>query len=569
MAKTLPAAVLGPMMAVMRALLAAFAVTVLAAPGAAAQVPDPPPVTGSWFVDFTVASVRTVGNEIGREGDLECGAERCGSSYRFSKGRAGEKAQLLVRFDGTACHSLPCEIPVTGMETVAYDGTTYRLTGGFFYESARDVAEMLPSDVDSLTFTVGGTDDAPTLSGELTGIFAFVGPTAEDGSHLDVTGYEVYTGPVTGRPVPGNPGFVGGRGPGTSGGGSGGLSGGAPGQAEGGTVVAPEARADDLAARAHTRPVLSTRVATPKQLPWAPSKVAVSAVLALVLVLLMPFPAALFNATLEEHYDEVRGWFRLRPRSDAVASGPAWPRFLLLTGGIAVVGAFLDPGLAFDSASAVLVAGLALAAVTVSLLSAAPGHLYARRRYAEGARLALYPLGLAIAAACVLVSRLTSFEPGYLYGVVAGFGIARELRTDEKGRLSLATSAAMLAVAGVAFGLRLPVHDAVLDGGGWPLVLLDTVLAAVFAAGVEANVLGLLPLRSLPGETVYRWSRVVWGAVFGVNVFVFLHALSAAAGTASSGASVTVAAALFGAFATVSVAFWAWFRFRSPDPVAA
>lgn len=171
-----------------------------------------------------------------------------------------------------------------------------------------------------------------------------------------------------------------------------------------------------------------------------------------------------------------------------------------------------------------------------------------------------------MAATCVLISRLTSFEPGYLYGVVAGIGVARELRTDDKGRLSLATSGALLAVAAAAFALRLPVHDAVLDGGGWPLVLLDTVLAALFAAGVEANVLGLLPLTFLPGEPLYRWSRAGWGAVFGVNVFAFVHTLSAAAGGASTGASVAAAAALFLAFGAVSVAFWGYFRLRRKDP---
>ena len=38
--------------------------------------------------------------------------------------------------------------------------------------------------------------------------------------------------------------------------------------------------------------------------------VATNALLALALVLLMPFPGELFNRTLDEHYDEVTGWFR-------------------------------------------------------------------------------------------------------------------------------------------------------------------------------------------------------------------------------------------------------------------
>lgn len=555
------------MMAVMRRLLAlAVALVALpAVPAAAAQVPDPPPVDGSWLVTFTPASVRTVGTPIGRDSGIECGAESCGSSYRFQEPE-GEPTELLVRFDAAGCTALPCEFRTAGGSNgfnglVTYDGTTFRATGTWFYASAHEVERFLPAGTDTLTFTVGGTADEPAITGQLTGLFAYTGPTDGAGKYTSISGYEVYSGTVAGRPAIGNDGFLGG-GPGASAGGP--AGGRVPGP--GTTAVAPEARADDLAARAHTRPVLSTRVATPRQVPWRPSAVAASALLALLLVVLMPFPAALFNSTLEANYDEVRGWFRRGPAKPRdAAARPTWPRFLMLTGGVAVAGAFLDPGLGLDSASLVLLAGLALSAVAVSLLAAAPGHLYVSRRYGDGSRLALYPLGLALAVLCVLVSRLTSFEPGYLYGVVAGIGIARELRTDEQGRLSLLTSGALLGVAGVAFVARVPVHDAVLDGGAWPLVLADTVLAALFAAGVEANVLGLLPLRFLAGETLFRWSRAVWAAVFGVNVFVFLHALSAAAGTASTGASVRVAAVLFGAFGAVSVAFWAYFRFRRRD----
>ncbi|HVF03851.1 MAG TPA: FGLLP motif-containing membrane protein [Frankiaceae bacterium] len=564
----------------MRTLLVALLVAASAAPAAAAQVPEPPPVAGSWLLTFTPDSVRRSGDSIGRDGDMKCGSASCGASYQFSEGGtgAGQRLETLVRFDAAGCTALPCElrsVPIGDggfVAPVGYDGTTYRATGKWFYASARACERYLPDGTDTLTFTVDGPAGRPALSGRMTALLAYVGPTNRAGKCTDITGYEVYSGRVTGRPAVGNPGFAGG--------GAGGATPGAPATPGATTAagaensaVAAAARADDAAARAHSRPVLSTRVATARQLPWTPSRLAVSALLALLLVVLMPFPAALFNATLEENYDEVRGWLRLpkrraAPAADAGEPRRAWPRFLLLTGGVAVVGAFLDPGLRLDSASLLLVAGLALAAVALSLLAAAPGHLYVRRRYGDGARLALYPLGLAVAAFCVLVSRLTSFEPGYLYGVVAGFAVARELRTDEKGRLSLVTSGALLAVAAAAFAVRVPVHDAVLRGGGWPLALLDTVLAALFAAGVEANVLGLLPLRFLPGETLYRWSRAVWGAVFGVNVFAFLHALSAAAGDARTGASVVTAAALFGVFATVSVTFWAYFRFR-PRPAPA
>ena len=566
------------MMAVMRAVLAALTVVVLAVPvpASAAQVPDPPPVHGTWSLTFTPTSVRPVGEAIGHDGNLECGgAERCGASYQYEPSEigSGKTVAPLVTFDATGCTSLPCELKA-GRErgnsftgTVTYDGTTYRATGKWFYPSAFQCEQYLPEVTDTLTFTVGGTADDPTMTGTMTALLAYAGPTDEKGDCTDVSGYEVYSGSVTGTPVGGNRGFLGGT-PGTAPGAPG-APGAAPGT--GGSTVAPEARADDIAARTHDRPILSTRVATAKQLPWSPGRVLTSALLALVLVLLMPFPAALFNSTLEANYAEVSGWFsflRRGERDPARSVFRGWRGFALLVGAVAVLNAFLDPGLGFDRASLVLVAGLALSVAAVSLLSSLPSRLYHARRFGDRAAVALFPLGLAVAAVCVVISRVTSFEPGYLYGVVAGFAFARDLSRGERGRITVATSGLLLVTAAAAFAVRIPVHDAVLDGGGVPIQLLDTVLAAVFAAGIEANVLGLLPVRFLPGEELFAWNKLAWAAIFGVNLFAFLHALSAAGGGATTGASVTVAAALFLSFGTVSVAFWAWFRFRRKQPAA-
>lgn len=297
----------------MRALLAALAVAALAVPvpALAAQVPDPPPVDGPWLLTFTPTSVRTVGDSVGREGDMECGADTCGASYQFSEGAtSGQQTQPLVRFDAAGCTALPCELRAVGSDgsgfsgPVTYDGTTYRATGKWFYASAPACAQYLPDGTDTLTFTVGGTRDEPTLSGQMTALYGYVGPTDRDGRCTGITGYEVYSGPVTGRPAFGFPGLAGGPRDSVS--------------RIGDRLGSGTLTADERAAQDHTRPVLSTRVATARDLPWRPGAVLVSALLALLLVLLMPFPAALFNATLEANYDEVRGWFRL--------GGSRWPR---------------------------------------------------------------------------------------------------------------------------------------------------------------------------------------------------------------------------------------------------
>ena len=61
----------------------------------------------------------------------------------------------------------------------------------------------------------------------------------------------------------------------------------------------------------------------PADISLDPVVIATSAAAAAGIVLLIPFPSALFNSTVEENYDEIRGWFRFRRRrarpTDAMA----------------------------------------------------------------------------------------------------------------------------------------------------------------------------------------------------------------------------------------------------------
>jgi hypothetical protein len=563
------------------ALLASLAAVVLPGAGPATAAPRAASIGGNWTLTFTPDSVRTVGKML-RSGDQGFDCKACQSQYQFTEAGAGggRTALLSLPLPAEGCAAAPCDITVAPSAaggfagTVHWDGTTYTLKGQSFESS--QCKGLLPEGTDTGSFTLSGDE----LTGTLT---ALLGWTAtNDCSRL--VGYEVYTGPFVGKQFGFRPG----------------ATGVPPGALPGGPVSLPvrdtayarrHAVADHVAAVRHDRPSISTGVADARSLPWSPKALLVSALLALLLVLVMPFPAALFNATLEANYDEVRRWFRFLPhRPDpepepepavepepaaepaaAAAATPArrWRDLAVFSLLAAVLNAFLDPHLRFDRASLVLVAGLALSVATVSLLASVPARRYVRRVYHDRAHVRLYPIGLGVAAVCVLVSRLTHFEPGYLYGVVAGFAFARELGLAEKGWIAFATSAFLLVVALAAFALRVPVHAHAVRSDAVLWALADTVLAAVFAAGVEANVLGLLPLRFLPGEQVIAWRRAAWMAAFGFSVFAFLHALSAQAGEARTGASVAVAAGLFLVFGAVSVTFWAYFRYRPSHPTPA
>ena len=205
-----------------------------------------------------------------------------------------------------------------------------------------------------------------------------------------------------------------------------------------------------------------------------------------------------------------------------------------------------------------------LVAIAVVTLVFATPTWRAHRRRGDPARLKVVPLSLAVAVVCVLISRVAGFQPGYLYGLLIGLAFAHELSGAEEGRMTGVAAGLMLGTAAVAW-LALGALPA--GNPAFAATALRTALAAVMVAGLEGVAFGLLPFRFLPGEALYGWNRALWAALLGVGAFAFLHILvnpaSGYLADTSRTPLFTVVGLLLG-FSLVSVAFWAWFRFRAP-----
>ncbi len=312
-------------------------------------------------------------------------------------------------------------------------------------------------------------------------------------------------------------------------------------------------------------------VASPDQISTDPIVLLQSAALAALLVFLMPFPSQLFNSTLEAHEDEVRHWLRLDRIGSAVgrlgAFWGSWPGVSVFTLTAALLYGFLDPGFGFSLGSLATFVGMLVGIVLVTAAFAVPVVL-AHRRLGDRWQLKVVPVSLLIGVACVLLSRLTGFQPGYLYGLLIGLAFARELSAAAEGRATALGAAVMLAVAFAAWlGL-----GALPEGDAFGLVVLRTALAALMVAGLEGVVFGLLPMRFLPGEPLYASNRILWGVLLAIGAFAFFHILINPASGYLSDSSRTplfTELALLIGFSLVSVAFWAWFRFRRPQSTAA
>jgi hypothetical protein len=167
----------------------------------------------------------------------------------------------------------------------------------------------------------------------------------------------------------------------------------------------------------------------------------------------------------------------------------------------------------------------------------------------------------------VLITRLTDFHPGYLYGLVVAFVVAHELSVAVEGRAMAAAAGSSFVLAIVAW-LGLWAVDSLVPAGGDPgpaLIAAQTALAMAVVAGVELTVFGMLPLRFMPGDSVRRWDPRAWAVLLGLGVFGFVHVLvNPRAGylaDATRTPIVTIVALLL-VFGLGSVAFWAYFRFR-------
>ena len=128
------------------------------------------------------------------------------------------------------------------------------------------------------------------------------------------------------------------------------------------------------------------------------------------------------------------------------------------------------------------------------------------------------PAGLLVAATCVLISRLSSFEPGYLYGVIASLAFQGTLARNEQEHAAALSAIASLTVAVIAWLIWVPVgHAAAAPGAPFAVVLAADLLGSIFVGGLVGNVIGLLPLRFLSGGTLMAWNRAAWAATFGTR----------------------------------------------------
>jgi hypothetical protein len=310
-------------------------------------------------------------------------------------------------------------------------------------------------------------------------------------------------------------------------------------------------------------------LSAPNELPFDFATIGFSLLLALLLVLLVLFPADMFNSTLLANYEEISNWFRLEKIKKFTQKLHNLPTPITL-GAFALVGAIinaqLSPDLGLDRGSLALVAGLFLTLLSVSVVYDVARSLYLKKRFGIKSKLSTQALGMGFGAVLVVISRLANFLPGYLYGIFTALAVRGKIKDEQDGEGLAFASIVLLLVGGAAWFLWIPVKAAAsIENPEFIFLVLDSYLASMWIAGVAAIVFGLVPIRFFYGEPVKKWNRLAWAIIYFVGTALFIYTvLHPERGFYGRSDQVELwkVLALFVGFGSFSLLFWSYFRYR-------
>jgi len=315
----------------------------------------------------------------------------------------------------------------------------------------------------------------------------------------------------------------------------------------------------------------------PLDISLNPADLARSAGITGLVMLLLSAPTPLFNSTLAANRGLIERWVRRkRPRrlrsrpavawlgSRLVAFSRSWTglvAYLLLA---ALVYAFLDAG--FPSRAPLQTYATVLIGIAIgTAISQLPREHYVRRRHRSRGEIRVALWVLVVAAACVVVTRLTGVQPGYVYGIIGGFVFAVTLTAEDRGRMAFRGMTVLLAAGIAAWFLRIPFEPGRGPVGGEAAGFVGKVLAGVFITAIEAAAIGLIPLHFLEGEPLYAWSRRRWAVLWVISLVLFTHVLlypvsDVVPSPSPTGVWTVVLAAT--AYALIALGFWWFFSSR-------
>ena len=299
-----------------------------------------------------------------------------------------------------------------------------------------------------------------------------------------------------------------------------------------------------------------------------------AALLSILLMIIVLFPSTLFNHTLEANIDVIRGWLpswlraptedELRHR--AARAKPSlwhsWRGFVVYMFIAGALYSLMQPGWGFNWATLHTLSGFLVGIVVSTMTGVVMTRTYLRRYGRVSGHIEVELTTLAFAVICVVASRLANFTPGYFYGVLALYVPAHKPSTHDSRRM---------VVRGLELTYTLAIGGWLLFGplqrfaaaGGFIRQLPQSLAGGMVTGAVQTIVIGLIPLRFLPGHTLKQWNPKIWATSYLGGAFLFSLVLLHPGLVNAKETSVawTIGLAVF--FAVGSVGFWFFFRQRA------
>ena len=250
----------------------------------------------------------------------------------------------------------------------------------------------------------------------------------------------------------------------------------------------------------------------------------VGILLAIILVLLVAFPTTLLNSAAEQGSDRFSAWWRGRRGLEDPGDRPD-RRWWLAGGAVFVAGViscFVDPGFGLNPGSARALLSV-LASFTIDVLIGWAVTIWAVRRLAPAAvtSYSFKPATLLLVVVAVAFTRITEFEPGIIFGLVAGVGFGALVGQAQEARAALV----MLGYGAAAGLMAWFAYGALGDPDGVVGTFVSETLAATAIAGMAALPIALFPLPGMPGHAVFAWNRTRWAGCYALGLVAFFLVL--------------------------------------------
>lgn len=306
-------------------------------------------------------------------------------------------------------------------------------------------------------------------------------------------------------------------------------------------------------------------MATPSQLRFKAKDVALAAALGGLLVLLLAFPAELFNKTYDENEEEIHhALSRVGLRRHHLPGHVGLLVFVLIGAGMSI---WLSLAEGSEGNPVAVAVALVVALPLVTFAFMWPAEIYLRTRSDIPGKLHVLPTALAVGVICALVTRALHLQPAYLYGIFASFTAERAgaMAEEEEGKSVLVGTLALIALAGLCWwgwgALDAEAHGA---NRGWLVILFSTALFYVFVLAAEGLVFGLMPLKFLDGALLRRWRTSIWlvAQLAAAGFFVYVMMLHGEKEKVDSFHELVRPYSLFLAFGLFSFAFWGYFHWK-------